>query len=71
MSIKFKIIFIFIFIFLINKTKSVDCSKEEPILFNIECKNYYCTETQFENGECTISNSAVKKQWLNNIISLT
>ena len=69
MPFRCKIFTIFL-IFLINKIKS-ECNKDEPILFNNECKNYYCTETQFENGECTISNSAVKKQWLNNIISLT
>ena len=66
MPFRCKIFTIFL-IFLINKIKS-ECNKDEPILFNNECKNYYCTETQFQNGECIISNSAVKKQWLNNII---
>lgn len=65
--VKFRIILIFIFIFLIKKAKS-QCSKEEPIQTINGCENIYCTESQFQNGECIISNSIIKRQWLNNII---
>ena len=30
----------------------------------------YCTQSQFESGECSINNSIIKTQWLNDIILL-
>lgn len=29
----------------------------------------YCTQVEFSSGSCTIENSIIKTQWLNNIIS--
>ena len=66
--VKFQIIIIFILIYLIKKSKN-DCNKSYPILINNICYNTYCTENQFQNNECIISNSITRIQWLNNIIS--
>lgn len=63
----FIIKFVLIFLSLINQTKN-QCEKESPIQFNGVCQSIFCTESQFENGECVIANSNAKEQWLNNII---
>lgn len=63
----FIIKFVLIFLSLINQTKN-QCAKESPIYFNGVCQSIFCTESQFENGECVIANSNAKEQWLNNII---
>ncbi len=52
---------------LIKQTKN-QCEKDHPIYFNGVCQSIFCTESQFENGECIIANSNAKEQWLNNII---
>ena len=28
----------------------------------------YCSKSQFDNGECSINNTIIKTQWLNDII---
>ena len=66
--VKFRIILIFIYIFLFKEIKS-ECDKENPIQTVNGCENIYCDEMQFQNGDCIISNSIIKKQWLNNIIN--
>ena len=43
-----------------------ECPKELPIYKN-GCSSIYCNEEQFKEGECEISNSIKKIQWLNNI----
>ena len=45
-----------------------ECEKDKPIKFGTECLSKYCTESQFQSGECIKSNSIIKTQWLNNII---
>ena len=65
--VKYRIILILIFIFLFKEIEN-ECNKENPIQTVNGCENIYCDETQFQNGDCTISNSIMKKQWLNNII---
>ena len=44
-----------------------ECPKDFPIMKN-ECVSTYCSEAQFETGECTISNSIMKTKWINKII---
>jgi hypothetical protein len=67
-----RLLFIYILIFLINTIKNENiCPKSYPIFkksYN-GCYNfYYCEEEDFKNGECTIANSIVKEQLLNNIV---
>ena len=47
-----------------------ECDKSIPIEKGGVCSNDYCTEIEFQNGDCIISNSIIKTQWLNNLISL-
>ena len=61
-------LFLYIFITLITKIKN-ECNKDIPIQTINGCEDIYCTEIQFKSGECTISNSIVKKQWLNDIVT--
>ena len=60
---------IVIFLNFINKTINENCTKTEPILFEGDCLNRYCTKEEFENETCIISNSVAKIQWLNKIES--
>ena len=49
--------------------KSEDCPKDRPIKYNNgECQIRKCSQEEFENGSCIISNKIVKIQWINNII---
>ena len=66
----FKILKITLFINLIIYSISNECSKESPIIKNDDnnCTSIYCSESQFNSGECKINNTIVKTQWLNNII---
>ena len=61
-------------IFFVDIIKSIiteDCSFDEPILVqNLGCKLSYCNKAQFESNYCSINNTIVKTQWLNNIIKL-
>ena len=45
-----------------------DCNKKIPILKNNICTLDYCSEDDFNNKICSINNTIVKIQWLNNII---
>ena len=45
-----------------------ECERETPIKIGNQCLSKNCTKYQFEIGECTISNSIIKTQWLNDII---
>ena len=60
--------FIFIFIILNLILCEEECQKETPIKFGTECLAKYCSKSQFISGECKISNSLIKIQWLNDII---
>ena len=48
-----------------------DCSKAEPILKENNCKLIYCEQSQFNTNECSINNTVIKTQWLNNIIRIS
>ena len=45
-----------------------ECNMTTPILIQNECKLIYCSEAQFISGNCSINNTIIKTQWLNNII---
>jgi len=48
------------------------CDKETPIRKKIDnnCYNTYCTENEFQNGDCIIDNPIIKTQWLNKLFYL-
>ena len=49
--------------------KSEDCPKDRPIKYNNgECQIRKCSQEEFQNRSCIISNEIVKIQWINNII---
>ena len=62
-----RMIFIYIFILLTLEIKN-ECPKENPIKKDGICKNEYCSEYEFQNGNCIISNTVIKTQWLNKLI---
>ena len=45
-----------------------ECEREKPIKIGTECLSKNCSQEQFDFGECIISNSIIRTQWLNNII---
>ena len=46
-----------------------ECPKLEPIKYNNnDCEIRFCTDEEFENKTCVISNETAKIQWLNNLI---
>jgi hypothetical protein len=46
-----------------------ECDIEEPILLtNGTCASKYCSKEEFISNNCSISNSIIKIQWINNII---
>ena len=61
-------IFIIFFYLLKNFLQEEECPKDSPIKYNNICQLKYCTESEYINDKCIISNSLIKKQWLNNII---
>ena len=65
----FKKLLIFLAFIKISVVKS-ECSKDEPIEKDGNCSLIYCTEEEYSINSCSISNSIIKDQWLNNIILL-
>ena len=59
---------IIILIITISFCFSQDCPKSNPILTNGECTITSCSEEEFNNQTCIISNDITKIQWLNKII---
>ena len=47
-----------------NYTFIYGCPRDKPILKNKKCVLEYCTEEQYENAECIISNPIIEKQWI-------
>ena len=45
-----------------------ECDKDTPILTQNGCEIKYCTKENFASGECSVNNTIIKTQWLNNII---
>ena len=64
-------IIILIFLLTIKNSFQVECDKSTPIQkLDNNCYLTYCTKEEFEIGECIISNSVIKTQWLTNIIDV-
>ena len=62
--------FYILLLILLNKVTNEDlCEKLTPIKTSSGCKSIFCSDEEYENGECIISNSIIKKQWLNNKIT--
>ena len=62
--------FIFTIYFILQLSKKIicECGKEIPILKNGSCVNVFCTQEEFDENICSINNTIVKTQRLNNII---
>ena len=60
-----------ILLILINHSLEEECEKSRPIKkSDNKCYLTFCTKTQFEQGECEISNPIIKTQWLTNMINV-
>ena len=62
-----------LFFLIIHKSFQEECEKSTPIKIvgDNKCYLVYCTQSQFDNKECIISNSIIKTQWLTNIINVS
>ena len=69
MGKKLYTIYLYLFIFLILEINNY-CDKKNPIRKNNNCYSTYCTEIEFQNGDCIIDNPIIKTQWLNKFIYL-
>ena len=70
-NIKYNILIIlFELLFYLNiiSCASDECQREKPIKIGDDCQLAYCDKLQYNNGDCKISNSIIKIQWLNDII---
>ena len=63
------IIFLIVFLIFIFFCFTIDCPKNLPIYNDEECKLIECSEEQFKNEICVVSNDIIKTQWLNNIFT--
>ena len=64
------VFFKFIIIILIKPMSLKDCDYDTPILRANKC-NEGCTFSQIESNNCTINNSLIQTQWLNDIIQVS
>ena len=60
-------ILIYIIIFKNINDSLSECDRNSPILKDEECQLIYCSEDDFSSGVCSINNTIIKKQWLNDI----
>ena len=69
LKLNFLIITLF-FSLLITPIKN-ECNRTNPILLsNGSCALSYCSDEDYENKTCIISNEIIKTQWLSNIIKI-
>ena len=71
--IKNKFFFIKLYLLFLLFLKVVnECNRDTPIKLssNGQCYSKYCTKEEFNSSYCSINNSIIKTQWLNNIILL-
>ena len=48
-----------------------ECERNAPIsLLDGTCKLIYCSDEEYEDNTCTVSNQIIKTQWLSNIIKI-
>ena len=45
-----------------------ECEFDKPLKMGNNCLSTYFSKLQFKSGDCIISNSKIKIQWLNNIL---
>ena len=63
---------VFLFFIFFNLKKWISCSecdRDNPILTSNGCEMIYCSKESLESGECSVNNTIIKDQWLNDIIS--
>ena len=63
----FFLTYIFIFIIKIRIIKS-ECDKTAPYLRNNACSSIICQDNELLDNSCSIDNSIIKTQWINNIL---
>ena len=69
MKEKYILFLLIISIHLLPFYTSEGCPKDRPIKYNNgECQIRKCSQEEFQNRSCIISNEIVKIQWINNII---
>ena len=69
LKLNFFIITVYFYL-LISPIKN-ECTKTRPILLsNGSCVLDYCSDEDYENKTCIISNEIIKTQWLSNIIKI-
>jgi len=61
------LIYFFIFLTKIRISKS-ECGKDAPYLRNNLCKPNICEDSELLDNSCSINNTIIKTQWLNNIL---
>ena len=59
---------ILFFSLFINFILNQECDRYNPIKKDNSCILTYCTDEEFSDGICEISNEIIKTQWLTNII---
>ena len=59
---------ILFFSLFINFILNQECDRYNPIKKDNSCILTYCTDEEFSDGTCEISNEIIKTQWLTNII---
>ena len=59
---------ILFFSLFINFILNQECDRNTPIKKDNSCILTYCTDEEFSDGTCEISNEIIKTQWLTNII---
>ena len=67
-SIKSNSFYLILILLLKINISNGECSKSEPFLRGSVCSSNYCTDEEFNGNSCSIDNSIIKIQWLNNII---
>lgn len=62
---------LYFFYLTIKLSIQLECDKSTPIKKQDgQCYSIYCTKEEFDNGTCTVNNTIVKTQWLNDIINV-
>jgi len=60
---------IYFFIFLTKiRTSKCECGKDVPYLRNNSCVSNICEDIELLDNTCSVNNSIIKTQWLNNIL---
>ena len=66
---KFFEIFILLNVFFLKTfVLNNECDRDTPILTENGCELKYCSNEKFTSLECSVNNTIIKTQWLNNII---